>query len=256
MNILWKKTYCELCKNPSCSDMGTRNIHFMDHNHCCNFTDGKTPDDFVKIPGGTFIMGDDEYARTAPKHEVTVKSFYMSKYLVTNEEFKKFCEFKNFYPANCSILHRGWDAPKQPICFLNFEDVKNYAKYKKCRLPTEAEWEYVCRLGNTLNALYDSAWYVDNIRSPKPNKVGTKLPNELGIYDMFGTILEYTEDDFHIGYSGAPSDGSAWLTGLNEVVGRGGIFKSFKTELTYYGRYSIPKNNDTYIAGIRLVKDL
>jgi formylglycine-generating enzyme required for sulfatase activity len=97
---------------------------------------------------------------------------------------------------------------------------------KAYRLPSEAEWEYACRAGMTADYAGDldvMAWYSKNSDN-KTRQVGQKQPNAFGLYDMHGNVWEWCEDIWHGNYHGAPTDGSAWLSGGNSSlrVVRGG----------------------------------
>jgi formylglycine-generating enzyme required for sulfatase activity len=91
---------------------------------------------------------------------------------------------------------------------------------QKVKLPTEAQWEYACRAGSTgkycfgddVSQLRNYAWYNGN-SGDEPHPVGEKLANSWGLYDMHGNVCEWCEDVWHENYNGAPTDGSAWLTG-------------------------------------------
>ena len=81
------------------------------------------------------------------------------------------------------------------------------------RLSTEAEWEYACR-GGTKGERYGNidkiAWHKKNSGGTTQG-VGQKKPNQYGLYDMLGNVLEWVEDDWHENYNGAPIDGHAWI---------------------------------------------
>lgn len=101
------------------------------------------------------------------------------------------------------------------------------------RLPSEAQWEYACRAGTTTRCYWGDdpsytqignyAWYAYNSTS-QTHPVGQKLPNAWGLYDMLGNVWEWCEDWYHSSYTGAPTDGSAWVspTSSNRVARGGG----------------------------------
>jgi len=112
----------------------------------------------------------------------------------------------------------------------------NISTGKTFRLPSEAEWEYACRAG-TITRFYwgadpgqaeigDYAWYAGNCNCDgfvegTSQIVGMKLPNAWGLYDMIGNVYEWCEDDWHDDYTGAVTDGSAWMdspTGSHHVA--------------------------------------
>ena len=172
--------------------------------------------EMVFVEGGTFTMGrtseqerdcedDDPLLRKQnwiknekPAHQVTVNSFYIGKYVVTQRQWRLLTGRDpasstkgDDYPVDLVT----WNAAQQFILRLNAVTGKNY------RLPTEAEWEYAARGGakskgykySGSNRLADIAWFYDNSGS-KLYPVGKKQPNELGIYDMSGNVWEYCSD--------------------------------------------------------------
>ena len=159
--------------------------------------------DMIRVEAGTFTMGataemknpnDDE----KPTHRVTLTNdYYIGKYEVTQALWqavmgKKTSKFKWY---NLPVEQVSWDACQKFISKLNRITGKTF------RLPTEAEWEYAARGGNKSrgyqysgsNNLSDVAWYGDNSGN-KTHAVGTKQPNELGIYDMSGNVREWCQD--------------------------------------------------------------
>ena len=209
----------------------------------------------VFVEGGTFMMGctaeqgNDCHGDEKPVHQVTINSFYIGKYEVTQGQWKAVMGNNPSYFAkgdNYPVENVSWDDAQEFIRQLNIKTGKNY------RLPTEAEWEYAARGGkqskgykysggNDINVV---AWYNLN-SSCRTQPVGTKAPNELGIYDMSGNVWEWCNDWYGDYSSNAqtaprgPSSGSA-------RVFRGGSWHddaryarvSFRNGITPGSRYS------------------
>jgi formylglycine-generating enzyme required for sulfatase activity len=185
--------------------------------------DGSMGPEMVQIPGGTFQMGSNEgKSDEKPVHTVSVKSFALGKYEVTFEEYDKFCDAT----GRSRLSDNSWGPGKRPVINVSWDDVKAYTKWlseqtgKDYRLPSEAQWEYACRAGSTgkysfgddVNQLGNYGWY-DGNSGIKTHSVGEKQANKFGLYDMHGNVREWLEDVYHNSYSGAPSDGSAWMSG-------------------------------------------
>lgn len=162
--------------------------------------------EMVYVEGGTFTMGctseqrSDCYDSEKPKHSVTLSSFYLGKYEVTQKQWQNVMGSNpsNFTGCNnCPVENISWIDIQDFIQRINAKTGSNY------RLPTEAEWEYAARGGNKSRGYKYSgsddissvAWYNDN-RGSNANTVGQKQANELGIYDMSGNVWEWCSDWF------------------------------------------------------------
>jgi formylglycine-generating enzyme required for sulfatase activity len=180
--------------------------------------------EMVLLPGGTFMMGTlpDEKGRNnneGPRHEVTLNSFYMGKYEVTQKGYAAVMgphhstidgdnlpvDQVSWYDAleYCNALSRLQKLT--PVYTINGEDVQCNWAANGYRLPTEAEWEYACRAG-TITMYYwgdsispDNANYGDNIKKPAP--VGSYPSNQFGLYDMSGNVYEFCWDYWQDSYN-------------------------------------------------------
>ncbi len=187
---------------------------------------------FVSIPAGSFMMGsNDGDGDEKPVHPVEIRPFRMMTTEVTQ---KMWVEVMGSNPSN----FKGDDLPVEQVSWNDCQDfIKKLNQRdpgKGYRLPSEAEWEYACRAGTTTTYnLGDSesdlgrgAWHNSNSGS-KTHPVGQKTPNTWGLYDLHGNVWELCEDWYHGSYTGAPSDGSAWVAGggTSRVL-RGGYWGS------------------------------
>jgi len=193
----------------------------------------------VWIPKGSFNMGSDTgESNEKPVHKVTIGYDYaMSQYEVTFDDYDRFCEAT----GHAKPKDEGWGRGQRPVINVNWNDAKAYTQWlaeqtgKSYRLPSEAEWEYACRAGATTaysfgddaSQLGTYAWY-DKNSGGKTHPVGEKKPNAFGLYDMHGNVWEWCEDLWHSDYKGAPTDGSAWISGgtLDAHPLRGGSWYS------------------------------
>lgn len=200
-----------------------------------DYVDPVTGMEFMAIPGGTFMMGDDQDSTARPAHEVTVKPFLLGRYEVTYEQYAKFCTSTGrLIPSD-----KGWGMGKRPVVEVTWHEAVEFTKWlseqtgKKFRLPSESEWEYAARAGvrtkyqwgdevgnNRANCDGCGSQWDGHMTAP----AGSFAPNGFGLYDMVGNVYEWCLDVQHNIYEGAPADGSAWLDGgLQELrINRGG----------------------------------
>jgi formylglycine-generating enzyme required for sulfatase activity len=179
--------------------------------------------EMVLVRGGSFLMGSPENepgrrANEGPQRRVSVRSFYMGKYEITQAQWRA------LMGGNPS-RYKGDDLPVETV---SWDEAKDFCRKlsqmtgEEYRLPTEAEWEYACRARTTgahagdLNAI---AWYGEN-SDRRTHPVGRKKPNAWGLYDMHGNVWEWCEDDIHFTYENAPSGGRAWVDKPTRALAR------------------------------------
>ena len=183
----------------------------------------------VFVKGGTFTMGctseqdSDCTDWEQPMHQVTLDSFYIGKYEVTQAQWKLVMNGDNpakFKGDNLPVENVSWYDVQAFLNRLNEMSGEDY------RLPTEAEWEYAARGGaqsrdykySGSNVADEVAWYGTDETRP----VGIKIANELGIHDMSGNVWEWASDWFDMGYSADPQTNPVGPSdGTNRVL-RGG----------------------------------
>ena len=188
--------------------------------------------EMVEIPGGTFIMGSPENeagrgSNEGPQHQVTVPSFFMGKYELTQAQYQAITGSNpsRFQGNNRPVERVSWNDAVTFCERLSQKTQKNY------RLPSEAEWEYACRAGTTTpfyfgesitpelvnyNGNYTYASAPKGQYRQQTTDVGSFPPNAFGLYDMHGNVWEWCLDDYIDNYSNAPTDGSA-LTGRSST---------------------------------------
>lgn len=204
--------------------------------------------EMVVIPAGSFIMGtpDGELGRQpdeGPLREVTfAKPFAISRYHVTAEELDAYIEQTGVVIKSGDERPGRWceaskpsytQGPRQPAVCIDWFEVQAYAQWltdktdKSYRMISEAEREYTARAGSTGPFPFpfdDEGEYQitqhANTYGPRDgysysSPVGSYPPNDFGVYDMHGNVYEWVADCWHPDYTGAPTDGSAWIDGGN-----------------------------------------
>ena len=244
---------------------------------------------FVKVEAGRFLMGSEkanlpdeiiaekEYLRDGdwdehPVHQVTISNpFYVGIYQVTNLQFEEFQLEHRDLRGKLGFSNEDDEA----VVFVDWNDANNFCKWlsekegKYYRLPTEAEWEYVCRAGTTthfhtgdtlpgeFHKNIGESWYPDNARSRgaeeiMPLHVGKTTPNAWGLYDMHGNVEEWCQDWYGPYESESQVDPVGRDEGLYRVT-RGGSHSTLLCYLRSANRMgAVPEDKSWYI-GFRVV---
>ncbi len=232
-------------------------------------------DEFVPVTPGqgkfptSFVMGSgkDGPAEEQPAHKVTfAKPFALAKYEVTQE----------LYEAVAGNNPSRWQGPRNSVEKVSWDEAvafcrkvteelrrrKLLGKGEVIRLPSEAEWEYVCRAGTTTAYSFGDAaadlthyaWFTGNAKGNDP-PVGAKKPNPWGVYDMHGYVWEWCADAWQPNYNAAPGDGSAWQAAdAKERVVRSGAWTGPADQCRSAYRGHRPVETRTADVGFRCVR--
>jgi formylglycine-generating enzyme required for sulfatase activity/class 3 adenylate cyclase len=214
---------------------------------------GITEPEMIAIKGGVFHMGSGEDHTEQPIHAVTVGPFEIAKYVITLRQWRDCVHAKA-----CSYAPEGDD--DAPLSNVSWNDAQQYVKWlssvthHQYRLPTEAEWEFAVRggtdtrywWGNAMKAGLANCKGCDPIGGAvKPTKIGTRPPNQFGLYDIDSGITEWVQDCWYPDYRGAPADGSPRQTqDCRDRVIRGGAWNNDAS-------YMRSASRDNYDASVR-----
>jgi formylglycine-generating enzyme required for sulfatase activity len=213
----------------------------------------------VRVPAGEFVMGLSDAQERAlvetqgaspgsfkfekPAHTVNVAAFWIDRYLVTNQEYKKFIDANPDYAAPDTEIEQfqplRWDArtrtfPKgrdyYPVVLVTWYDANAYCQWAGKRLPSEAEWEKAARGTDMRLYPWGSAWAKDKTAfgagdAFDASPVG-KFQSDASPYtahDMVGNVWQWTSSLFEK-YPYHANDGREDLNKAGERVTRGGMF--------------------------------
>ena len=216
--------------------------------------------DMVEVRGGTFMMGATSEQHDAdgdekPVHQVTVSSFYMGKTEVTQALWKAVTgrEPSYFKGSNRPVENVSWEDCQDFIAKLNRLTGMHF------RLPTEAEWEFAARGGiKSFCTQYSGEYYLDEVAwyggnsGNQTHDVGTKRPNELGLYDMSGNVWEWCSD-WYGGYNSASQTNPTGPSSGSFRVLRGGSWSYNVRNCRVSGRHYCLPDYRFDCFGLRLV---
>jgi iron(II)-dependent oxidoreductase len=186
------------------------------------------PDGMVKVPQADFLFKvagieiegydavgiDVQYpwedsARRFHEHSMEIKPFYIDKYPVTNDQFKKFLDSSHYHPKDDLNFLRDWKEGvypagwgNKPVTWVSQEDARAYANWAGKRLPHEWEWQYAAQGGDGRLYPWGNEW--DDSAVPVPDKSRTirgpdavdghpKGASPFGVMDMVGNVWQWTE---------------------------------------------------------------
>ena len=202
----------------------------------------------VVVPSGSFMMGSPENEEGRSKHEGPMHEVWIGYQLAVGVYPVTFDEWDACVSDGGCGGHEpednGWGRGNHPVINVSWDDAKCYVLWlswktgKGYRLLSESEWEYVARAGTDT-----SYWWGNEIGQKRTigdvkltvfGNVGTTLPvgsfseNAFGLYDVHGNVTEWVEDCWNSDYDGAPTNGSAWMSGICDLrVLRGGSFSDY-----------------------------
>jgi formylglycine-generating enzyme required for sulfatase activity len=243
--------------------------------------------EMVYVPGGKFVIGTNEGDDEKPPHEVTVSSFFIGKYQITQGQWRAIANMGAYKTADNRFTVDLYDLKPNPSNFkgndrrpvesVSWNDSVKFCKRlsrmtgRKYRLPTETEWEYACRAGTTTPFAFGETITPDIVnyhghhpygKAPKgvyhgkPKPVGSLgVANSFGLFDMHGNVWEWCQDVWHDSYDGAPANGSAWLSGGDQSlrVLRGGSFDYYGWACRTDIRNRSSADDCDYVIGFRVV---
>jgi len=220
------------------------------------------------IPGGEFVVGspEDEPGRSSnegPQHRVRLREFWMGQTPITQAQWRAVARLvpplgqrwqrqltanhSYFQPEGEKKLIYGLFAllpaknntDQRPVEQVSWHEAMEFCRRVdtmlpvgsglRCTLPSEAQWEYACRAGESTPfscgetitpelANYDGSYTYANGPKGEYRKqttpVGMFPANPWGLHDMHGNVWEWCLDHWHDSYEGAPTDGSAWESGF------------------------------------------
>lgn len=187
-------------------------------------------------------------ADALPIHKVTVQDFYIGKYEITFDQYDEFAKVTD----RTLPKDRGYGRGRRAVVYINWHDAQAFCNYWGWRLPTETEWEFAARSRGKVTR-YSGTNDPDSLESYAITSnsninfsflVGSRKPNELGLYDMSGNVLEMI-DSFYQNYSAPDSIRNLRKSALRII--RGGSFEEeVATNQTFWriGTYDLMIHND------------
>jgi formylglycine-generating enzyme required for sulfatase activity len=213
-----------------------------------------------------------------PQHEVHLQPFYLGRYPITQAQWRIVAGYERV-TRELNPDPSYFKGNNRPVENVSWEDTEEFCQRLAAKigkdycLPSEAQWEYACRAATTTPFHFgkiittDLANYYGNYSyndSPKgkfrqqTTEVGSFPANAWGLCDMHGNVWEWCADDWQEDYTGAPSDGSAWLkTAKNDQnksnkLLRGGAWLNLPGLCRSATRSDLSRDNFNFSVGFRV----
>ncbi len=209
----------------------------------------------VKVEGGTFLMGDlidSTNTDALPIHEVSLDDYYIGKHEVTFTQYDAFAKATGRELPPDEHFGRG----DRAVVRVDWHDALAYCNFFGWRLPTETEWEYAARAEgkaylfagtNDPDSLSKYA-ITEKDAVSFSFRVGTRKPNELGIYDMSGNVSEWIGSYYQ--FYENPEDLHDLENSMVRII-RGGSFNSWLNTTKVYWRVGVLSDAEFYEVGFR-----
>jgi formylglycine-generating enzyme required for sulfatase activity len=212
--------------------------------------------EMIAIPGGSFLMGSEDFADTKPVHRVTLSPFHIGKFQVTQAQWQAVMKTNpsRFKGDTLPVERVSWTDAFE-FCLKLSEKTGN-----EYRLPTEAEWEYACLAGSTGKYCFGDdeallekyAWYNKN-SGGKTHPVGQKKTNNWGLCDMQGNVWEWCEDLYGRYSPQLTINPRSGGSGSGRVI-RGGSWDNNSVHCQSAARCNDPLDSHLGNLGFRLVR--
>jgi formylglycine-generating enzyme required for sulfatase activity len=223
------------------------------------------PADLVRIPGGTFPMGQaDGGADERPVHAVSVAPFLLCRFQATNAHYDAFRKATSREKSEYRDRPE-FSQPTHPVVAVNWFDAAAFCRWlsaewkMRVRLPTEAEWEFAAR-GGAEGKLYpwgDSprAWPPGRWKAG-PEPVATTEPNAYGLFDLCENVHEWCSDWYDAGYYAvSPAVNPPGPPHGKRRSSRGGAWRRHIKLARCAARYSLPPEFRHADCGMRIAAD-
>lgn len=219
-------------------------------------------------PTFTLGSGDDDdlaFSEEKPQKPITMaRPYAIGRYTVTQEEYLIFSVATGLKPLP-HASNRRW-----PAIEVNWRDAMAYCRWLEAvtgeayRLPSEVEWEYACRAGTKTRWSWGNEWdqtkaaTVETRSGKGPMDVESFDPNDWGLWQMHGNVVEWCGDPYHLNHEGRPQGQATWDAGgeYGRRVVRGGSWYNSSQNSRSACRNWIASGNRGINLGFRLARTL